>query len=308
MRHFDGAAVHDDVAVGVQRVGVARADFHLQVSAVHGNGRRAVGAALPRGVDAVVRAVYVNLAAVDFHAGGFDSLGALYLKRSVVDSHKGRALNSVALRIYRKGAIRDVDVAEGVVLVVFAVQAVLLRRDREGAAADRDGVVRLEAVEGGIEDVCAAGHRQVVLAGDAVPLCGLDTKRSFSVKCDIVPRVDDRVGVGFTVRAECAGDGEGVYGLRRGDEAFVGFHNVNCRKIRIRDAHPVKDELHLAVRVIKVDPDGAVACRAGYEVGARRGDVDDLPVGNGQTRRVSQVGGLLEVPFRESRIGVERFV
>ena len=87
------------------------------------------------------------------------------------------------------------------------METVLVRFDIEHAVAYRNGIVGFKSVQRDNCVICSAGYLHIVLAGDAVPVIGIDIQNARAVQNKIVLRKYDRVGVGLAVRSELPADG-----------------------------------------------------------------------------------------------------
>lgn len=123
--HVDGAAVDDQIPVGVDAVRVSGAHHDSDIPAVDLN-RRAVGGGFLSGVDPVVRALDTDRAAVELDIGGFKPFSAADLKITVVDLKDGFRVNGVILDRDIKLTARDIDKALFGVFAVFGVLCFVL--------------------------------------------------------------------------------------------------------------------------------------------------------------------------------------
>ena len=291
----DGAAVDDDIAVGVNAVGVACAHGDVDGAAVDLDGG-GIGVGFLGGVDAVVPAGEVEGAVIDADIGAFNAFRRADGKLAAVNLDDGCSVNAVVSDAHGEAAPADIDVAESVVVIVFRVESVGSRLDGEGTVGNADGVVGFDRLGRGGDLVGAACDLEIVLADNAI-VGRVDSERACAVQGEVVLGEDDAVGLGVAVSGEFACDGERIV-AGQGDKYLVSVLDVNAGRVGIGDRHAVQHDLHL-VLVARVHNDGAVFRAAGDVIDAGFGDGDVLAGLQRELLCLAEVGILRKVSLGE---------
>ena len=289
---IDRPAVDGEGSVGVESVCITLAHIdrdHTVVDLDKGAELRG----LARRVDAVVGGIDGYTAAVDLHARAFDSFCSGDREGTAVDDGIGRSLDAVIACRDRKCAARDVDVSDGIIIVILAVESILTCVDRETAVADPDGIVRFNGILCCCDRIGPAGELQVVLAADAVS-GRRDRKTPRSVQHEIGFGKDHGIQVCRAVGIESAGRAERVVACG-GDEDFVRGLHIDSRRVLVGDRDVVEDELYFG-RICCLYDDGGVARVSCDQVDAFFTDRDILSVCQGDLHRAACIGSLDQVP------------
>lgn len=292
-----GAAIDIDASVGVDCVGIAAAHDDCDCAVVDFN-YNIIIAAFAGGVDAVVRSINGNCTAVDLNISAFKSLQSTDRKFAAVDLKNRCALNAVIRSGNLEGTTADIDGADGQIIGVLTVQAVFGGVDGEGAAADCDGILGLNAVRCGANGICSACNFQIILGGDTISGSGGNSQTSGAVQNEVILGEDHSICVGSAVRSEGAGDLQRITAAFCScNEAFVGSFDIDSGKVFVCNTDAVQYELHLCVLCFRVHKDRTVAGGTRYNIDACFRDRDILVVRDCVAGCICRIRCLREIAF-----------
>ena len=146
-----------------------------------------------RGVHAVIGCGDADAAAVDHDPGALHALGCGEREAAVIDLQDGVGVHGVVICLDIKAAARNVEIAQGIIIVVFGVEPVLASAQGEASVRDGEAVLGRDGVLCGLDRVAAAGDRHLVLTHDAVARRGCNLQRTAAVEGQVVFGVDHAV-------------------------------------------------------------------------------------------------------------------
>ena len=244
-RDVQCAAVDIQVAIGIDGIGIALSHVNIDVTAVNLDGC-CVGVGFIGRVDSIITGSQVKGAAVDLDIGSFDAFFCGNREVAVVNLHDCGALNAVAGCVDVESPSADVDVALGIIIIIFRVEAILVCGDGDSAVCDGDGIVCFESIAFTVNEDRAAGDLQIVLTGDAV-ICGGNLQRASSVQDQIISGEDDSVCICIAIRREGTGDGQAAFRTSRCNKSLVGILYIDGRIVGVRNGNGIQNELHFII-------------------------------------------------------------